>query len=105
MFVCICAWCTLSCSLAPRVEGAFCSQEEGIPVHATRYIHGANPRRRVFTFFSGPSLRTHTPQGQGSFARSPIPIIRPAGCASYLPGPKTNDRTPSVLQRYTSGGA
>jgi len=37
-------------------------------------------------------------RGQGSLARSPIPIIRPAGCASELPGPgcEAADCTPSA---------
>ena len=37
-------------------------------------------------------------RGQGSLARSPIPIIRPAGCASELPGPgcEATDCTPSA---------
>ena len=37
-------------------------------------------------------------RGQGSLARSPIPIIRPAGCASQLPGPgcEATDCTPSA---------
>jgi len=28
------------------------------------------------------ALRPRTPQGQGSLARNPMPIVRPAGCAS-----------------------
>ena len=37
-------------------------------------------------------------RGQGSLARSPMPIIRLAGCASQLPGPgcEVNDCTPSA---------
>ena len=37
-------------------------------------------------------------RGQGSLARSPIPIIRPAGCASQLTGPgcEVADCTPSA---------
>ena len=61
------------CSLAPSRGGVL--QLRGNPVR------GANSRTRVY--FTALSLRTRTPpRGQGSQARSPIPIIRPAGCAS-----------------------
>ena len=46
-------------------------------------------------------------RGQGSLARSPIPIIRPAGCASELPGPgcEVDDCTPSAPSAPTLSGA
>ena len=57
-------------------------------------------------YFTALSLRTRTPpRGQGSLARSPIPIIRPAGCASQLPGPgcEVDDCTPSAPRPTRDG--
>ena len=46
-------------------------------------VRGANPRRPAIILWPFPCERAPTPlRGQGSLARSPIPIIRPAGCAS-----------------------
>ena len=50
------------------------------------------------------ALRPRTlARGQGSLVRSPMPIIRLAGCASQFPGPgcEVNDCTPSAP---SSGG-
>ena len=62
---------------------------------------GANPRRPVFTLQPLPcECAPPLARGQGSLARSPMPIIRLAGCASQLPGPgcEVNDCTPTALQ-------
>ena len=69
-------------------------------------VRGANPRRPVFTLRPLPcECAPPLARGQGSLARSPIPIIRPAGCASQLPGPgcEVDDCTPSAPRPTRDG--
>ena len=90
-YPCTCVEYSVVCPLAPSRGGVL--QLRGNPVH------GTNPRRPVFTLRPLPcECAPPLARGQGSLARSPIPIIRPAGCASELPGPgcKVNDCTPSA---------
>ena len=56
-----------------------------LPINQSRGnpVHGTNPRRPVFILRPFPCECTHPlAKGQGSLARSPMPIIRLAGCAS-----------------------
>ena len=85
---CVCCRASVWCLLAPS--------RGGVPLLGE--TRSAELTLEDPCLLYSPFQYAHPPRGQGSLARNPMPIIRPAGCASELPGPgcEVNDCTPSA---------